>query len=768
MTYKPKPIDTSLTTLLRDLHELTETLARNTHDLWAQRRIAEGWNFGLQRDDVRREHPSLVPYEDLAESEKSYDRQSAMEAIKALLALGYRIEAPSRNSPDTNEALSAKVRKVIEPASTEASFANEDKAGILSFWAARDFKNDLTAPIYRAIAERLLGIGEPLIAYDVVSEGLGHFGRDVRLRQLHALALARSGAIELANTELKRLYDEGLRDEETLGMLAGTHKKMALESSDADAERRHLAQAYAYYAESYERSGEYYSGINAATMAVLLGDLPRAEELARATKEICKREMQESETNRSDIHWLLATQGEAALILREWDKAEEYYEKATGHAGEAWGDRQSSFRQARLLAKALGADAERVARWFQIPRVVVFVGHMIDRPGRKSPRFPVNLESAVFAAIRGRLKELGAGFGYASAACGADILFHEAMLELGGEINVSLPYNRADFAADCVDIIPGADWRARFDRLLARDPKVQVVSPERLFGGSIILDYANRILHGMARERADELGVELKFLAVWDKKAGDGPYGTASTVEGWRSCGNQVEIIDLAEMLRRECPELSSEAAARPRPKGQPESQSEFSPEIVSLLFADAKGFSKLSEPQVPLFMRHFWGLVSEMLQTSPHAPLNCNTWGDALYFVFSKVSDAGQFALELVERVSSVDWTAKGLQSDMALRIGLHAGPAYSCIDPVTARKTYVGAHVSRAARIEPITPPGAIYVSQHFAALAKADQVREFHCDYVGQTSMAKGYGTYPMYVLRRNKLRDGEDRLVVHTGS
>jgi class 3 adenylate cyclase len=139
---------------------------------------------------------------------------------------------------------------------------------------------------------------------------------------------------------------------------------------------------------------------------------------------------------------------------------------------------------------------------------------------------------------------------------------------------------------------------------------------------------------------------------------------------------------------------------------------------------------------------------------------MNCNTWGDALYFVFSKARDAGNFALELSDRVSNTDWLAKGLPSEMALRIGLHAGPVYACIDPVTARKSYIGAHVSRAARIEPITPPGTIYVSQHFAALAKADQVKEFHCDYVGQTSMAKGYGTYPMYVLRRNKVRNAED--------
>jgi class 3 adenylate cyclase/tetratricopeptide (TPR) repeat protein len=755
MTYKPKPIDTSLTKLPKDVDELTEILARNTHDLWAQTRIAEGWNFGLQRNDARKEHPGLVPYEDLLESEKSYDRKTAIEAIKALLARGYRLEAPTRNVSDASGIPTSKRRELLETRPIELNFASQDKATLLSFWAARDFKLELSAQTYRAIAERFLGVGEPLAAYDVAAEGLLHFDQDVRLRQLHALALARCGAIEKANAELKLLYNEGYRDEETLGILASTHKNMALATSDLAMETRHLAQAFAYYAEAYKLSGEYYSGINAATMAVLLGDKSRAEALARDVQGICQRERNETKTNRSDIYWLTATQGEAALILGDYDGAEECYEKAMQLAGKAWGNRQTSLRQARLLVSALAGDRERVERWFRIPRVVVFVGHMIDQPGRALPRFPPQLEPTVSAAIRDRLGGLDAGFGYASAACGSDILFHEAMLELGGEIKVCLPYNRADFVTDSVDIVPGTDWSSRFDKILARDPNIQVVSPERLYGRSIVYGYANRILQGLASERADQLGVELIYLAVWDKKPGDGPHGTASTVKQWRSPGNRIEIIDLAKILRRNCPQVSSSAIARPRSRHSPKTGSEFSPEIVSMLFADAKGFSKLSEQQVPLFVRHFWGLVREMLASTSHAPINCNTWGDALYFVFSKVRDAGHFALDLSERVSNADWLARGLPPEMALRIGLHTGPAYACIDPVTARKTYIGAQVSRAARIEPITPPGAIYVSQHFAALAKADQVTEFHCDYVGQTSMAKGYGTYPLYVLRRNKV-------------
>ncbi len=91
-SYIPHPFDTSTITLSDELSALTERLAENTHEHWAARRIAEGWAYGPQRDDVKKRHPDLVPYADLPESEQDYDRVTAMEALKAIMAMGYRIE----------------------------------------------------------------------------------------------------------------------------------------------------------------------------------------------------------------------------------------------------------------------------------------------------------------------------------------------------------------------------------------------------------------------------------------------------------------------------------------------------------------------------------------------------------------------------------------------------------------------------------------------------------------------------------------------------
>ena len=89
--YTPKPIDTTDVSLSDDMIELCEKLAENVHDVWAIGRMNEGWKYGEKRDDEKKETPCLVPYHELPESEKEYDRNTALATIKAIIALGYKI-----------------------------------------------------------------------------------------------------------------------------------------------------------------------------------------------------------------------------------------------------------------------------------------------------------------------------------------------------------------------------------------------------------------------------------------------------------------------------------------------------------------------------------------------------------------------------------------------------------------------------------------------------------------------------------------------------
>ena len=90
--YKPNPIDTSDVVLSEEIRALSEELAKNTHEVWAAGRIRDGWTYGPTRNDEKREHPCLVPYDALSEEEKEYDRATSLETLKVILKLGYTLE----------------------------------------------------------------------------------------------------------------------------------------------------------------------------------------------------------------------------------------------------------------------------------------------------------------------------------------------------------------------------------------------------------------------------------------------------------------------------------------------------------------------------------------------------------------------------------------------------------------------------------------------------------------------------------------------------
>ena len=89
--YTPQPVDTTDVQLPKELETLVEAMAKNVHEVWADGRIAQGWTYGEERDDINKKHPCLVPYEELPESEKKYDRQTAITTLKLIKKLGFNI-----------------------------------------------------------------------------------------------------------------------------------------------------------------------------------------------------------------------------------------------------------------------------------------------------------------------------------------------------------------------------------------------------------------------------------------------------------------------------------------------------------------------------------------------------------------------------------------------------------------------------------------------------------------------------------------------------
>lgn len=578
-----------------------------------------------------------------------------------------------------------------------------------------------------AFARRALQIGEPLLAWDVLEADGSKIDFGIRLAQLSALALLRVGAVERAIGLLEPLRAEGAADEETLGLLARGYKALWLESADAN----HLRRSIELYSDAYQATAGVWSGINAATLNLCAGEASLAQTLARAVQETCTTLVASSGAKDP---WLIGTLGEAALILRNVSDAQRWY-RELGNMTRDHGTRASVRANARLVLGAIGENASWMDDVIPGPMIGVFSGH-VAKPGPDGRgRLFGEPEQAIVTRIAQAVDRLDIRIGFGAAAAGADIIFHEAVLARGGECHIVLPQAPENFKDDSV-APAGGDWLRRFDTLLMRAARTVVLGESA--ADDLAYVYANRGMLGLARAHSQQVDGRLRGLALWDGAPGPAG-GTSSAIADWRSAELELVIVEVAHR-----------SAAQPGAPGI----KRLPRRIVSMLFADAVGFSKLADAQIPAFMDIFLGGVARTLQESGIAPLYKNTWGDGLYLCFGSTLDAGRYSLVLRDYMNSVDWSARGLPAGMNVRIGLHCGPAYEMFDPVTGRTGYSGAHVSRAARIEPITPPGEVFASQDFAMMAHYERSSSFRCEYVGNMPQAKGYGQYATYSVRPSR--------------
>lgn len=615
-------------------------------------------------------------------------------------------------------------------------------------------------PVETAVAdaERLLRIGEPLLAYNAIQLALTDAPMHPRLRQLKGLSLARSGAWLRANEELASLYREGLTDGETLGLLARTHKDLALAATNNDSRERHLLAAYDFYATGYRESVRhgsvhegYYTGINAATLALLRNDARSARELAAEVEVLCRQALQESNGVSGDAYWPQATLAEAALILGDVDAAKRRYATTAALAGDRYADLSTTRHQARLILHHLGDTADWLDDVISVPPVLVFTGHMIDAPGRSAPRFTPDMETSVRSAIIGRLEQLKPLAAYGSAACGADILCLECVQQLGGELHIVLPFPIAQFRAESVEFRRDGDWGPRFERLIESAKEVLVTGERPPDNLACAFEYTNLVITGLARLRAQVLETHLVGLAAWDGTDAGKAGGTGSVVSFWRSTGLPIEHVEIPAPESR--PGVAAEPAVPPvAPESEPKRPQGLDYQLKAMLFADAVGYSRLSEDQIPLFVANYIGSIAEFNEKTSHRAVHIETAGDGMYMVFDDPFTAGHYALDLMDVVNQTDWVSRGLPRDLCARIGLHCGPVFVGKDPITHGPLYSGIHTNRTARIEPITPPGQVYASGAFAAVSIAQGVAGLRFSYVGRTRLAKDYGVFPLYHVKR----------------
>ncbi len=570
--------------------------------------------------------------------------------------------------------------------------------------------------------------GELLLAFDTALHGLEEHPDDLRLRHRAVLNLAKAGATANAEMEFERLGLEHSDDPDVAALKARIAKDHAL---DAVGEVRItlLSHAADLYEALYQRSKDYYPGVNVASLRLLAGQTVAAENMAREVLAIC----QSSIGNQDDDYYQPASEAEAALVLGDTATATLALERAA-KAGNDLAARAATRRQLRMICTARGIG-DNVLDPLASPTVINYTGHMIAAVGSHG-RFPASQEASVAQQIAERLEKHRVGFGYGPLACGGDILFAEALLARGAELHVVLPFARDEFIEISV-ASAGPQWISRFESCMQRASSITYATEDRYLGHDWVFAYGSFVAMGLAVLRARFLDADVLQMAVWDGIETEGMAGTGFDVRTWRNAGRALEVITPAA----ETKSASTSKPTTPIVGGQRE--------LKAMLFGDVRGFSKLGESQIPAFVTHLLGAVGEVLARYGDRVLYRNTWGDGLFIVLNDAPVAAQCALELQAAMAMIDLESFGLPDTLALRLGGHFGPVFETTDPVLHLTNYFGAHVSRTARIEPVTPPGEVYVTEQFAARL-ALEPNPYACDYVGQIPAAKNYGTMRMYHL------------------
>jgi Adenylate and Guanylate cyclase catalytic domain len=599
--------------------------------------------------------------------------------------------------------------------------------------------------------------GELLTAFDLAERGLAQHPDDVALKHRAVLALARTGATEEAARRFERYGLSTVSEEDVSALQARIAKDAAL-ACEADERLRRARSAAELYNSIFARTGGYYPAINAATLWLIAGDGARARRLAARVLDVLR-----SADDRS--YWAAATEAEARLLRGEVEPTQAALERAARMHGGDFAALATTRRQLRAICEVEGIDPEILAP-LSGPGVVHYCGHRIGVGER--PRFAPEAEAVVARRIRRVVERHAPGYAYGSLASGADILWAEALLAAGAELHVVLPFAREEFVEESV-VPAGTGWVERFDRCLASTASVRFATDDAYRGDEVLFRYGSELAMGLALLRGGYLDADVHQLAVWDRGPAHGAAGTAIDVATWLRGGRRATLVqpdpdcpvseDIDPAGDAPLPSWSridgSLGATRevPREDSAPRGARSAEGRIVrAMLFADVKGFSVLSDEQVLIFAERVFGEFANVLRRHRGHVCYRRTWGDAVFLVVADASSAADCALDLQAGMAAIELESEGLPGHLALRLGAHLGPIFQYHDPVVDAPDFTGSHVSRTARIEPITPAGEVYVSEPFAAALVLADRRDLTCDYVGHMPMAKGYGRQRMYRLRR----------------
>jgi class 3 adenylate cyclase/tetratricopeptide (TPR) repeat protein len=609
------------------------------------------------------------------------------------------------------------------------------------------------------------------------------------IRMHFAAALTRLGYLQEARGELEACFQAApgcARKAEILRLLGDAEREEAHRAADRAMAVQAIEKALHFYRQTGELepdSLEAGAWIAAGTVYVSGEHSSRREEGLDLARRLLELAAARENTEGRRFATLRARAEALALLGREDQAAAAYQALMTAEDCSISALADARYRT-RFIADALQRPRDFLKAAFPPLQLIVFSGHLPDLPGQPA-RFPANLLEPVRERLQKTLAEMQAHIGIASAAAGADLLFLDELRERPHSLfHVVLPWSEDEFRRTSLrPFEPGGAepvWEPLFDKAVERAATIRELGEFYAPSDSIGWQYMAEVTAGLALHTARMLRLDLQPLALWDGQRGRGAGGTEDFVKFW---GDQLG----AEPVIVEMPRpAEAPASGRGHSTAQRIERSALHQEVKTMLFADIVGYSKLTERSIPEFVTCFLDRVSQLAANSAHAPQSVNTWGDAVYAVFDFAVDAGNFALELARMIhdNEPEWLQRGLyweepasggkpamKHPLNIRIGLHTGPVFLHYDPVVRRLGYTGAHVSRAARIEPVTKPGEVFASEEFTAFAELDsmvrrqrgepEMAAFICEYAGSMALAKGYpGRYRIYRLVPGRRLDIEE--------
>ncbi|MFN3840156.1 MAG: TRAFs-binding domain-containing protein [Cyclobacteriaceae bacterium] len=517
---------------------------------------------------------------------------------------------------------------------------------------------------------------------------------DLRVSQLYALVMSKSGAPEAAKEYLEPIYHANPGDPETSGILGSIFKELFKKNQQTS----FALQSRDTYLKNFTATRNYYTGINAASMSAMVMQAGKSKEIAREIIQIID--------SSTDDFWELATLGEAYMLLKDRATSIEFYIKARKAAGTDWGKITSVYNQLWLLNHYMPVSSE-VMKIFNPPGVVAFIGHMVDHPERQSPRFPAVLEPKIKEAIRNTVRTMNAKIGFCSLACGGDILFAESIAEEEGEVNLFLPFAIDDFIEVSVRFA-GQQWVERFNALIGKFP-VNLVTPERYEGYDDLFTLQSKVIFGSAVLRSAVYHAKptlLTVLSEMDLKRSTG--GTRDTLRLWPFPDQYININPDTLLPSGIAGYDGSPTTQRIIPTDRP---------VQYLLLADLSTMKSLEKEKV-------YKLINQKIdeEVVPHAEPDT---------AHNRVLMTFEFESGAMEMVRSIIEVLPAYKREPELKITLHAGPL------LKKEGGIYGDALQTLRDLSTIAPRGAICASSQFAALLALDP-RRYGVEYSGIVSV------------------------------